>query len=311
MLNSDINKTNSWEFHIKKFKEYIQLERNFSQNTLDAYIRDVEKLAKFSIDNSINSPENISCENLMDFLKENLKREISERTQARWVSSIKIFYKYLIEEELLEENPTNLLESPKLGIYLPDTLSFDDVERMINGIERTDNLGERNFCILETLYACGLRVSELINLKLSDINHNELYVRVEGKGKKVRLVPLIPYTQKILHSYITNVRSNMYISNDCTDVLFLNNRGKSMSRSMIFRIIKKTANKINISNNISPHTFRHSFATHLLQNGADLRFIQELLGHSSISTTQIYTHLNMENLRETITEFHPRNKYNN
>jgi len=308
MQKLESSKIEIWELYIKNFKEYLQIERNLSKNTLDAYIRDIEKLEKFSIKNSIESPKSVSNWILIDFLKEVSKKNISERTQARWVSSIKAFYKYLIEEELIKENPTTLIESPKLGIYLPDVLSSEDIEKLISEIDETDNLGKRNFCILELLYGCGLRVSELINLKLSDINQKEHYIKVEGKGKKVRFIPLICYTQEILQNYITNVRSQMYISNDNTDAVFVSNRGTPMSRSMIFRIVKTLAKKANIHAEISPHTLRHSFATHLLQNGVDLRFIQDLLGHSSIATTQIYTHLNTENLRQVISKFHPRNK---
>jgi len=310
MQEPDITHIDIWELYIKNFKEYMLMERNFSKNTLEAYIRDINKLSKFSIKNSIKSPEYISRENLMDLLKEISKKNICERTQARWISSVKAFYKYLLDEELVNENPTTLIESPKLGVYLPDALSLEDIEKLSNEIDRTDNLGERNFCILELLYGCGIRVSELVNLKLSDINQKEHFIRVEGKGKKVRLIPLIDYTQEILHGYLTNIRNRMYISKNNPDIIFVSNRGTPMSRSMVFRIIKNLAKKANIQTNISPHTLRHSFATHLLQNGVDLRFIQELLGHSSIATTQIYTHLNTENLRQAISEFHPRNKPN-
>jgi len=308
MQNFKKSKIEIWDLYIKNFKEYLQIERNFSKNTLDAYIRDIKQLERFSIISSIKSPKFVSCENLMDYLQEISKKNISERTQARCISSIKAFYKYLIEEELVQENPTTLIESPKLGIYLPNVLSFEDIEKLINEIDKTNVLGKRNFCILELLYGCGFRVSELINLKLSDIYQKEGYIKIEGKGKKIRFVPLIPYTQKTLNNYITYVRTQMYISDHNTDIAFVSNRGTPMSRSMIFRIIKTLAKKANIYSDISPHTFRHSFATHLLQNGADLRFIQELLGHSSIATTQIYTHLNTENLRQVITEFHPRNR---
>lgn len=235
------------------------------------------------------------------------KQGISERTQARWVSSTKAFYKYLFEEELIQENPTSLLEGPKLGLYLPDTLSFDDVEKLVSVIDQSTDIGQRNFCIIEVLYGCGLRVSELIDLKLSDINFNESYIRVEGKGKKVRFVPLAPYTQKFFQNYIQHTRSHMRVAPKSTDVAFLNTRGTALSRVMVFIMIKEMAAKAGIYRSISPHTFRHSFATHLLQNGADLRFIQELLGHSSITTTQVYTHLETENLRTAIIDFHPRN----
>ncbi|WP_454059830.1 site-specific tyrosine recombinase XerD [Elizabethkingia ursingii] len=298
----------NWDTQIKNFAEYLKFEKNFSNNTLDAYIRDLKKLAEYAQEFLGDlSPENITYDHLLDFMQYQSKQGISERTQARWVSSTKAFYKYLFEEELIQENPTSLLEGPKLGLYLPDTLSFDDVEKLVSVIDQSTDIGQRNFCIIEVLYGCGLRVSELIDLKLSDINFNESYIRVEGKGKKVRFVPLAPYTQKILQNYIQQTRSHMRVAPKSTDVAFLNSRGTALSRVMVFIMIKEMAAKAGIYRSISPHTFRHSFATHLLQNGADLRFIQELLGHSSITTTQVYTHLDTENLRTAIIDFHPRN----
>lgn len=298
----------NWDTQIKNFAEYLKFEKNFSNNTLDAYIRDLKKLAEYAQEFLGDlSPENITYDHLLDFMQYQSKQGISERTQARWVSSTKAFYKYLFEEELIQENPTSLLEGPKLGLYLPDTLSFDDVEKLVSVIDQSTDIGQRNFCIIEVLYGCGLRVSELIDLKLSDINFNESYIRVEGKGKKVRFVPLAPYTQKILQNYIQHTRSHMRVAPKSTDVAFLNSRGTTLSRVMVFIMIKEMAAKAGIYRSISPHTFRHSFATHLLQNGADLRFIQELLGHSSITTTQVYTHLDTENLRTAIIDFHPRN----
>ncbi|AQX08628.1 site-specific tyrosine recombinase XerD [Elizabethkingia miricola] len=298
----------NWDTQIKNFAEYLKFEKNFSNNTLDAYIRDLKKLAEYAQEFLGDlSPENITYDHLLDFMQYQSKQGISERTQARWVSSTKAFYKYLFEEELIQENPTSLLEGPKLGLYLPDTLSFDDVEKLVSVIDQSTDIGQRNFCIIEVLYGCGLRVSELIDLKLSDINFNESYIRVEGKGKKVRFVPLAPYTQKILQNYIQHTRSHMRVAPKSTDVAFLNSRGTALSRVMVFIMIKEMAAKAGIYRSISPHTFRHSFATHLLQNGADLRFIQELLGHSSITTTQVYTHLDTENLRTAIIDFHPRN----
>ncbi|ODM53224.1 site-specific tyrosine recombinase XerD [Elizabethkingia meningoseptica] len=304
-----MNGNNNWDTQIKNFAEYLKFEKNFSSNTLDAYIRDLKKLADYSQEflESTDS-ENITYDNLLDFMQHQSKQGISERTQARWVSSTKAFYKYLFEEEQIKENPTSLLEGPKLGLYLPDTLSFEDVEKLVSVIDQGTDFGQRNFCMVEVLYGCGLRVSELIDLKLSDINFNESYIRVEGKGKKVRFVPLAPYTHKVLQNYILNVRSHMRIAPKSTDIAFLNSRGTALSRVMVFITIKEMAHKAGIYKSISPHTFRHSFATHLLQNGADLRFIQELLGHSSITTTQVYTHLDTENLRTAIIDYHPRNK---
>ncbi|NAW51995.1 site-specific tyrosine recombinase XerD [Elizabethkingia argentiflava] len=304
-----MNEKKNWDTQIKNFAEYLKFEKNFSSNTLDAYIRDLKKLADFAQEFLQGTPpEAISYDHLLDFIQHQSKQGISERTQARWVSSTKAFYKYLIEEEMITENPTSLLEGPKLGLYLPDTLSFEDVEKLISVIDQTTTIGQRNFCMIEILYGCGLRVSELIDLKLSDINFKESYIRVEGKGKKIRLVPLATYTQNVLHNYITHVRNLMKIAPKCSDVVFLNSRGKPLSRVMVFIMIKELAEKAGIYKSISPHTFRHSFATHLLQNGADLRFIQELLGHSSITTTQVYTHLDTDHLRSAIIDFHPRSR---
>jgi integrase/recombinase XerD len=235
------------------------------------------------------------------------KPKISERTQASWISSIKSFFKYLLEEEIRDDNPATLLEGPKLRLYLPDTLSVEDVERITKNINLSTDLGVRNQCMVEVLYGCGLRVSELIELKISDINFKEGFLKVEGKGQKVRYVPLAKYTSHLIKNYIENVRINNKINKKYEDIMFLNSRGSSMSRVIVFIIIKELADKAGIRKNISPHTFRHSFATHMLQNGADLRFIQEMLGHSSITTTEIYTHLNTDELRDTILKYHPRN----
>lgn len=297
-----------WEEIIGDFENYLRFEKNSSENTIKAYIRDVKKLAKFSkkiLDE--NCPKCISYEDLERFLHRQMKNGLNERSQARWVSSVKTFYKYLLEENLICDNPTSLLEAPKLGLYLPDTLSLEEIEKMLLAVDHSTKNGQRNRCILEVLYGCGLRVSELVSLKLSDLNFKESFIRVEGKGDKVRFVPITDYTSKILQHYIDNVRSEYQPCAKHTDTLFLNNRGSSISRVMVFIIIKDLAQFAGIRKNISPHTFRHSFATHLLQNGADLRFIQELLGHSSITTTEIYTHLDTENLRNALIKFHPRN----
>ena len=207
-----------------------------------------------------------------------------------------------------EDNPATLLEGPKLGLYLPDTLSFEDVERIIQAINLSTDLGRRNLCMIEVLYGCGLRVSELINLKISNINFKEFYLKVEGKGDKSRFVPLAAFTIKLIRDYIDTVRSKNKINKKHEDLLFLNSRGALMSRVIVFIIIKELTEKAGINKKISPHTFRHSFATHLLQNGADLRYIQEMLGHSSITTTEIYTHLKNDELRDVILNYHPRNK---
>ena len=297
-----------WNETIENFSNFLKFERNFSDNTLDAYIRDIKKLKTFSEEKLDHvTPDKISYENLQEYLVVLSKEKISERTQARWISSIKSFFKYMLEEELREDNPAALLEGPKLGLYLPDTLSFEDVEKIANAIDLSTDLGIRNQCMIEVLYGCGLRVSELIDLKISDINFKEKFIKVQGKGKKVRYIPLAEYTSELIKNYIKNVRSKNKINKKYEDFLFLNSRGTCMSRVIVFIIIKELVEKAGIRKNISPHTFRHSFATHLLQNGVDLRFIQEMLGHSSITTTEIYTHLNTDELHNVILKFHPRN----
>lgn len=297
-----------WNETIENFSNFLKFERNFSDNTLDAYIRDIKKFSLYAEKNLENSkPKAITYEDLQEYLILQSKQKISERTQARWISSIKSFFKYLLEEEIRDDNPATLLEGPKLGLYLPDTLSVEDIERITKNINLSTDLGVRNQCMVEVLYGCGLRVSELIELKISDINFKEGFLKVEGKGQKVRYVPLAKYTSHLIKNYIENVRINNKINKKYEDNLFLNSRGSSMSRVIVFIIIKELADKAGIRKNISPHTFRHSFATHMLQNGADLRFIQEMLGHSSITTTEIYTHLNTEELRDTILKYHPRN----
>ncbi len=298
----------SWTEKIKDFENFLKFERNFSANTLDAYLRDIRKLQTYAESHLADTaPEDISFPQLQEYLYQLSKQKFSERSQARWVSSIKAFFKYLVEDEIRTDNPAVLLEGPKLGLYLPDTLSFDDIERIITAIDVSTDLGKRNQCMIEVLYGCGLRVSELIDIKISNINFKENYLKVDGKGDKSRFVPLADYTTRLIRDYIRNVRSQYKINKKFEDVLFLNSRGSAMSRVIVFIIIKELTEKAGISKRISPHTFRHSFATHLLQNGADLRYIQEMLGHSSITTTEIYTHLKTEELRDVILNYHPRN----
>ena len=299
----------NWSEKIDDFSNFLKFEKNFSGNTLDAYMRDVRKLESFTISELDNlSPENITYENLQEYIYQLSKNKISERSQARAISSIKAFFKFLLEDDYRTDNPATLLEGPKLGLYLPDTLSEEDINRIITCIDNSTDIGKRNKCILEVLYSCGLRVSELIDLKISNINFKESYIMVEGKGEKTRLVPLANTTAEFITSYIHTVRNKTKINKKYEDTLFLNSRGTNMSRVIVFIIIKELTQKAGISKSISPHTFRHSFATHLLQNGADLRFIQEMLGHSSITTTQVYTHLKTEELRDVILNFHPRNR---
>ena len=299
----------TWNEAIENYANYLRFEKNASENTIEAYVSDLQKLQDFAEQNLMNiTPITISYEHLQEFLYQISKINYSERTQARWISSIKGFFSFLLEDELREDNPSALLETSKLGLYLPDTLSLEEIEKLISATEENTDLAKRNRCMIEVLYGCGLRVSELTELQISNINFKENYLKIQGKGDKVRFVPLADYTADFIKNYINNIRSKQKINPKHSDILFLNSRGAQISRQMVFLIIKEIVRKAGIQKNISPHTFRHSFATHLLQNGADLRFIQEMLGHSSITTTEIYTHLNTEELHETILKYHPRNQ---
>ena len=299
----------TWSEAIENYANYLRFEKNASENTIEAYVSDLQKLQNFAEQNLASvTPITISYEYLQEFLYQVSKINYSERTQARWISSIKGFFSFLLEDELREDNPSALLETPKLGLYLPDTLSLEEIEKLISATEENTDLAKRNRCMIEVLYGCGLRVSELTELQISNINFKENYLKIQGKGDKVRFVPLADYTADFIKNYINNIRSKQKINPKHSDILFLNSRGAQISRQMVFLIIKEIVRKADIQKNISPHTFRHSFATHLLQNGADLRFIQEMLGHSSITTTEIYTHLNTEELHETILKYHPRNQ---
>ena len=295
----------SWESSIKAFKSYLKIERSLSDNSIVAYTRDIKKFADYAINLEL-SESKIERNDISNFLVLLKKSNISARTQARIISGIKAFYKYLILEDYIKYNPTNLVESPKIGFRLPDTLSLIEIDKLISAIDLSQQHGERNRSILETLYSCGLRVSELINLQLSNINFNENYIKVTGKGNKQRLSPISGKALKYLSIYINEVRIHLDIKKGNSDFVFLNNRGAKLSRVMIFLIIKKLAEKIGLNKKISPHTFRHSFATHLIEGGADLRAVQEMLGHSSITTTEIYTHLDNDYLRSNIIQFHPR-----
>ena len=299
----------TWNEAIENYANYLRFEKNASENTIEAYVSDLQKLQNFAEQNLASvTPITISYEHLQEFLYQVSKINYSERTQARWISSIKGFFSFLLEDELREDNPSALLETPKLGLYLPDTLSLEEIEKLISATEENTDLAKRNRCMIEVLYGCGLRVSELTELQISNINFKENYLKIQGKGDKVRFVPLADYTADFIKNYINNIRSKQKINPKHSDILFLISRGAQISRQMVFLIIKEIVRKADIQKNISPHTFRHSFATHLLQNGADLRFIQEMLGHSSITTTEIYTHLNTEELHETILKYHPRNQ---
>ena len=295
----------SWEKSIKEFKTYLKIERSLSSNTIDSYLRDVKKLARFAIEKKINQL-NISKSDIKDFIAVINKEKKSARTQSRIISGIKAFYKYLILEDYLKVNPTELIESPKIGMKLPDTLSISEIDSLISAIDLSHPQGERNRAILEVLYSCGLRVSELTNLKLSNIRFKEGYVKVVGKGNKERFTPIGNSAIKYLNIYLNEIRNHQNIKKGSENIVFLNRRGSKLTRVMIFTIIKELAQKIGLKKKISPHTFRHSFATHLIEGGADLRAIQEMLGHESITTTEIYTHLDREFLRDAIMTFHPR-----
>ena len=295
----------SWEKSIKEFKTYMKIERSLSGNTIDSYLRDVKKLARFAKEKKLNEL-NISKNEIKDFIAEINIQGISARTQSRVISGIKAFYKYLILEDYIKINPTELIESPKIGTKLPETLSISEIDTLISAIDLSHPQGERNRAILEVLYSCGLRVSELTNLKLSNIRFKEGYVKVVGKGNKERFTPIGSSAIKYLNVYLNEIRNHQNIKKGSEDIVFLNRRGNKLTRVMIFTIIKELAEKIGLKKKISPHTFRHSFATHLIEGGADLRAIQEMLGHESITTTEIYTHLDREFLREAIMTFHPR-----
>ena len=295
----------SWKTSIKGFKSYLQIERSLSTNSVQAYIRDVKKFANYSIPLELNELK-INREDISEFLNTLQNDNISARSQARIISGIKAFYKYLIIEDYIKHNPTELIESPKIGLKLPDTLSLIEIDKLIAAIDLSNKQGERNRAIIETLYSCGLRVSELTNLKLSNIYFNEEYIKVIGKGDKERLAPIGGKALKYLQIYINEVRNHQTIKKGQEDFVFLNNRGAGLTRVMIFLIIQKLAAEIGLKKKISPHTFRHSFATHLIDGGADLRAIQEMLGHESITTTEIYTHLDKDYLRSNIIQFHPR-----
>ena len=295
----------SWETSIKGFKSYLQIERSLSDNSVQAYIRDVKKFANYAIPLELSELK-VTRVDISNFLAQINQEDISSRSQARIISGIKAFYKYLIMEDYLKINPTELIESPKIGLKLPDTLSLIEIDKLIAAVDLSNKQGERNRAILETLYSCGLRVSELVNLQLSNIHFKEGYLKVTGKGDKERLAPIGGRAIKYLTIYINEVRNHQEIKKGNEDFVFLNNRGAKLTRVMIFLIIQKLTERIGLKKKISPHTFRHSFATHLIEGGADLRAVQEMLGHESITTTEIYTHLDNEYLRSNIIQFHPR-----
>lgn len=296
-----------WQRAIQGFKSYLQLERSLSANTVEAYVRDISQLQLFTaIDDKDSSPLLVQTEQLKDFVQQIAEIGMSANTQSRMVSGIRSFYKYLLLEDRIETDPSELLETPKIGRKLPDTLSNTEVVEMINTIDLSKPEGERNRAILETLYGSGLRVSELINVKISNIYFNDGFMRILGKGSKERLVPLGGISSKRISEYIKKVRIHVDVKKGAEDFVFLNRRGNPLSRVMIFNIVKQAATDAELKKSISPHTLRHSFATELIQRGADLRAVQDMLGHESITTTEIYTHLDRDYLRSNIIQFHPR-----
>ncbi|MFV0573584.1 MAG: site-specific tyrosine recombinase XerD [Xanthomarina gelatinilytica] len=295
-----------WEHALKDYKLYLKIERGLSNNSITSYGLDVEKLIGYLEDKHISvSPLNISKETIQQYIYE-LAKTVNVRTQSRMISGLRSFFNYLIFEDYRVDNPLELIESPKIGRKLPDTLSLDDINRLIAAIDLSKAEGERNRAMLETLYSCGLRVSELTNLKISDLFFDEGFIKVTGKGDKQRFVPIVASAQKYITCYKNEVRDHLSIQKGHEDTLFLNRRGKQLTRAMIFTIIKQLVVKINLDKTISPHTFRHSFATHLLENGADLRTIQLMLGHESITTTEIYVHVDKSHLKSVLQTFHPR-----
>lgn len=296
-----------WDNLLEEYREFLLLEQNLSDSTLENYQRDIQKLREFLVQlNADFEFKDISLEHLRNYLAFLNDLGVSQATQARHVSSIKSFFRFLIYTNKTEENPSTLLEAPRLGRKLPIVLSVEEIDKLIGTIDLSKKEGHRNQAIIETLYGCGLRVSELINLKLTDIYPEEGFVRVKGKGDKERLVPISKTALSAINHYKEQQRNHLEINKESQNILFLNRRGGQLSRVMIFNIIKKLAELASISKNISPHTFRHSFATHLIEGGADLRAVQEMLGHESILTTEIYTHLDQNFLRQTIIEHHPR-----
>ncbi len=295
-----------WKNALKDYQLYLKIERGLSQNSIENYSHDVEKLINYLEHHKINeSPITITTEIVQGFIYEAAKN-VNARSQSRLISGLRSFFSYLIFEDYRASNPLELIESPKIGRKLPDTLSEDEIDAIINAIDLSKPEGERNRAMLETLYGCGLRVSELVNLKISDLFFDEGFIKVTGKGDKQRFVPIIEITQKYINIYKNEIRNHLNIQAGHEDTLFLNRRGKQLTRAMIFTIIKRLAEKIGLKKNISPHTFRHSFATHLLKNDADLRSIQLMLGHESITTTEIYVHIDKSHLTEVVEKYHPR-----
>ncbi|MFT4779041.1 MAG: integrase/recombinase XerD [Flavobacteriales bacterium] len=298
-----------WNSLIRGFKHFLQLEKSLAENSIEAYLRDVEKLAQFdAFFKQENGPEAISRNDIEEFLAWLHELGMSARSQARIISGLKAFYAYLELEQVTNSNPLELIEAPRLGSKLPITLSYLEIEEMFRSVDLSRSDGHRNRAMLETLYSCGLRVSELTDLRLSHLYYDDGFIRVIGKGNKERLVPIGHAALKFIKLYVESDRTQLVIDKGSEDHIFLNQRGRHLSRISVFNFVKKAAEMSGIDKNVSPHTFRHSFATHLVEAGADLRAVQEMLGHESITTTEIYTHLDTAYLRSEIMEYHPRNK---
>ena len=297
-----------WDYEVNEFKNYLKLERSLSNNSIDAYLLDIRKLTSFISENYSTSLsiENINVSIIESFIKHLFKSESSTYSQARIVSGLKSFFNYLLLEEKIDINPMELIDAPKLVRKLPETLSIQEIENIINAVDLDSKEGMRNKAILETLYSCGLRVSELVNLKVQNLFLDIGFIKVLGKGMKERLVPIGTKAAECISIYMKDYRTILNISEGFEGYLFINRRGKNLTRNMIFIIVKDLVKKAGLNKNISPHTFRHSFATHLIEGGADLRAVQEMLGHESITTTEIYTHLNKNYLKEVVNKFHPR-----
>jgi len=297
----------NWLESKKGYETFLRIEKSLSPNSVSAYVNDINKLISFVEEFYPNlTPETVKLAQLRKFVEWMNQKGISPRTQARTISGIKSFYKFLLIEEAVENDPTTLVESPRIGRKLPEILTDDEINRLIEAIDDSKAEGLRNKAILETLYSCGLRVSELVDLKLSNLHFEQEFLRIAGKGERERLVPISKRAIEDIKKYLINSRKKLTIEKGFENIIFLNRRGKKLSRVMIFTIIKNLADKIKLEKNISPHTFRHSFASALVQGGADLRTVQEMLGHESILTTEIYTHLDKEYLKDTVNKFHPR-----
>lgn len=296
-----------WTSYIRQFKSYLTLERSLSGNSVEAYVRDVLKFERFVLsEKDRKSPLVITADDLGEFMTRLYELKLSPYSQARILSGLKAFYKFLVMEEFLEDDPSQMIDSPKIGRKLPDTLEYHEIEELLSAIDMSTPQGARNRAMLETLYSSGLRVTELIELRLTNVYKDAGFLKVLGKGDKERLVPIGKDALKYMWSYVDDIRVHLKIDKAYENYVFLNRRGKGLTRVMIFTIIKNLAAKIGLEKSISPHTFRHSFATHLIEGGADLRAVQEMLGHESITTTEIYTHLDRDYLKQVMNQYHPR-----